>query len=50
LTPTELARLDSGCIIEVWGEEIRAVVLEELWGKSRSLMPVRASNLMEVLL
>jgi hypothetical protein len=50
LTPTELTRLDSGCIIEVWGEEIRAVVLKERWGKSPPVLPTRVSNLMETLL
>jgi hypothetical protein len=50
LTPSELIRLDSGCIIEVWGQEIRSVVLEEFWKKSQPVLPARTSNLMEAML
>ena len=50
LTPTELERLDAGCIIEVWGDEIRVVVFEKLWEKSLPAEATRISNLMEALL
>ena len=50
LTPIELNRLDSGCIIEVWSEEIRVVVFEELWEKRPTVEDVRTSNRMEALL
>ena len=50
LTPTELGRLDSGCVIEVWTDEIRSVVFEELWKKSEVQEKVFASHLTAVLI
>ncbi len=50
LTPNELERLDAGCIIEVWGDEIRIVVFEQLWEKSLSTETSHVSYLMEALL
>ncbi len=50
LTPTELGRLDSGCVIEVWTDEIRSVVFEELWKKSETVERSPASHLTAVLI
>jgi hypothetical protein len=50
LSDKETIKLDSGSSVEVWGEEMRAIVFEEFWLDSRPVEPSPVTNLMFALL
>ena len=50
MTKKEINRLACGGVIEVWGEELRAVVFEELWKDSEPRVPAFSTHRMLALL